>query len=167
MDGLEREAWYTERPSQTTYAIATECCRVVVCTIGVSAIHTTIIFLLVILAHFLEFLIEVFLEIGVCFEVFFLTEIAVFCPIYFDDAIVIYMATRLCIHGRLSHPGVGTKAGTENGELRVGNILGADIPAKTRKGGKVEHAERIAVLVDDIIQRRVVDDYDCLAGTIS
>ena len=66
MDGLEREAWYTERPSQTTYAIATEGCRVVVCTIGVAAIHTTIIFFLFFLGNFLEIVIEACLENGVC-----------------------------------------------------------------------------------------------------
>ena len=160
MNGLERETWQTERPSQTTYVIATEGCRV-----AVSTIHTTIIFYLLIFVYFLEIVIEAFLEIGVCLEVFFLTEIAVFCPIYGDDAVVIYMAARLYLHRRLSHFGVGTKAGTENRELRVGNILGADIPAETRQGGIVEHTESFAVLVGDIIKRGVVDNHDCLAGT--
>ena len=165
MDGLEREAWYTERPRQTAYAIATEGCRVVVCTIVIAAIHTAIIFFLFFLANFLEFLIEAYLEIGVRLEVFFLIEIAVFCSIDGDDTVVIYMATRLCIHRCLSHLGVCTEARTENGELRVGNILAADIPAETRKGGEVEHTEQFAVLVGDVIQRRVVDDYDCFSGT--
>ena len=76
------------------------------------------------------------------------------------------MASRLCIYFRLSHLGVGTKSGTENRELRVGNILGADIPAETRQSGKVEHAERFTVLVGDVIKRRVVDDHFCLASSI-
>ena len=166
MDGLERETRQTERPRQTAYAIATEGCWVVVRTIVIATIHTAIIFFLFFLGNFLEFLIEAFLEIGVCFEVFFLTEIAVFRSIYFDDTIVIYMATRLCIHRRLSHLGIGTISGTENGELRVGRVLGTEIPAETRQGGKVEHTERFAVLVGDIIQGRVVDDYDSLSGSI-
>ena len=161
MDGLERETWQTERPSQTTYAIATEGCRV-----AVSTIHTAIIFYLLILVYFLEIVIEAFLEIGVCLEVFFLTEIAVFCSIDSDDTIVIYMAARLYIHFCLSHLCVGTKAGTENGELRGGYILAADIPAETWQGGKVEHTERFAVLVGDIIKRGVVDNHDSLAGII-
>ena len=77
------------------------------------------------------------------------------------------MASRLCIYFRLSHLGVGTKSGTENRELRVGNILGTDIPAETRQSGKVEHAERFTILVCDIIKRGVVDYYDSLTGTIS
>ena len=61
MNGLEREARYTERPSQSAYAIATEGCRV-----AVSTIHTTIIEYLVFLGNFLEIFIEACLENGVC-----------------------------------------------------------------------------------------------------
>lgn len=112
-------------------------------------------------------------EVGICLVVFLLVEIAVFGSVYFHQVFVDIVAipgnlgnpaSRLCQHLSLSHLGIGTKASTENGELRVGSILGAEIPAETRQGLEVEHAVVFVFLVFDIVKRRVVDFYDSLSG---
>ena len=102
------------------------------------------------------------LEGNVGIIVFLLVEVTVGYSSHFHDALVTNLAARLGIDLCPCHLGIGTISGSEDRELRVGRVLGTEIPAETRQGGLIEHTERLTVLIFYVVERRVVDFHDSL-----
>ena len=101
-------------PCQTACVITSERVWVVA-----AAVIAAVIEHLLFLRHFQEVVNHGRLQIQICLKVLVLTEIAILYAVNGQNAAVVNLCSRLCIHLRLAHLCVGAISCTEHRELRT------------------------------------------------